>query len=79
MIGCQTGDNRLRAGLPKDWIIGDKTGHSGKDMAGDLAVIWPKPNTPIVVTVFTRGGKPTEKQFDSAFAGIGRLVASTLA
>jgi beta-lactamase class A len=33
MLGCKTGDNRLRGGLPKDWRIGDKTGNNGKDAA----------------------------------------------
>lgn len=78
LIGNQT-NPRLRGGLPKSWRIGNKTGHSGRDMAGDIAVAWPAPNTPIVIAVYTRGGRPTEKQFDKAFAGIGRLVASTLA
>jgi len=78
LIGNQT-NPRLRGGLPKNWRIGNKTGHSGRDMAGDIAVAWPTPDTPIVIAVYTRGGKPTERQFDRAFAGIGRLVASTLA
>ena len=34
MVGCKTGANRLRAGLPKTWTIGDKTGNNGKDAAG---------------------------------------------
>lgn len=78
LIGNRT-NPRLRGGLPKGWRIGNKTGHSGRDMAGDIAVAWPKPDTPIVIAVYARGGKPTESQFDKAFAGIGRLVASTLA
>ena len=79
LVGCKTGDNRLRAGLPRNWVIGNKTGHSGRDMAGDMAVVWPDPTTPIVIAVFTRGGKPTEKLFDKAFAEIGSLVSATLA
>lgn len=78
LIGNQT-NPRLRGGLPKNWRIGNKTGHSGRDMAGDIAVAWPTPDTPIVIAVYTRGGTPTERQFDRAFAGIGRLVASRLA
>ena len=78
LIGNRT-DHRLRSGLPKSWRIGNKTGHSGHDMAGDIAVAWPRPDTPIVIAVYTREGRPTEKQFDTAFASIGRLVASTLA
>ncbi len=78
LVGNQT-NPRLRGGLPKSWRIGNKTGHSGRDMAGDIAVAWPNPDTPIVIAVYTRGGKPSEKQFDKAFAGIGKLVADTLA
>lgn len=77
LIGNQT-NPRLRGGLPRNWRIGNKTGHSGRDMAGDIAVAWPHPEIPIVIAVYTRGGRPTEAQFDKAFAGIGRLVASTL-
>jgi beta-lactamase class A len=77
LMGNQT-NPRLRGGLPRSWQIGNKTGHSGRDMAGDIAVAWPKSDRPIVIAVYTREGRPTESQFDRAFAGIGRLVASTL-
>jgi beta-lactamase class A len=79
LIGCQTGDDRLRAGLPKSWVTGDKTGHNDKDAAGDIAISWPNPSTPIVICTYTRGGTPTDAQFDAVFAGVGRLVASELA
>lgn len=78
LIGCQTGANRLRAGLPKSWVIGDKTGNNAKDAAGDIAVVWPEPNTPIVICVYTRGGSPSAQQFDDVFAGIGRFVGERL-
>lgn len=78
LVGCQTGDNRLRAGLPGSWVIGDKTGSNGKDAAGDIAVAWPKPDIPIVICVYTRGGSPTSRQLDSAFADIGRFVGMRL-
>ena len=78
LVGCQTGDNRLRAGLPTNWVIGDKTGNNGKDAAGDIAMVWPKANVPIVICVYTRGGAPSDQHFASAFAGIGRFVGSQL-
>ena len=77
--GCRTGDNRLRAGLPDGWAVGDKTGNNGRDAAGDIALVWPRPGAPIVVSVYTRGGSPVEAQFAALFAGIGRAVAATLA
>jgi beta-lactamase class A len=78
LVGCQTGDNRLRAGLPTNWVIGDKTGNNGKDAAGDIAMVWPKANVPIVICVYTRGGAPSDQHFESAFAGIGRFVGTQL-
>jgi beta-lactamase class A len=79
LLGCRTGFNRLRAGLPKAWAVGDKTGHNGKDAAGDIAVAWPKPDTPILIAAYTRGGTPTDAQHATVFAAIGRTVAARLA
>jgi beta-lactamase class A len=75
MLGCQTGANRLRAGLPKAWMIGDKTGNNGKDAAGDIAVAWPDPKTPIVICCYTQGGAPTPAQLDTVFAEVGAAAA----
>ena len=78
LVNCQTGSNRLRAGLPRTWVIGDKTGNNGKDAAGDIAVAWPKPRVPIVICAYTRGGSPSSRQLDAAFAGIGRFIGMRL-
>ena len=78
LIGCQTGKDRLRAGLPIDWMIANKTGNNGKDAAGDIAIVWPRPDVPIIICVYTRGGQPTERHFKVAFAGIGHFVAARL-
>jgi beta-lactamase class A len=74
MLGCKTGDNRLRAGLPKDWKIGDKTGNNGKDAFGDMAVTWSAHGEPMLICAYTQGGAPTPLQVEAVFAGIGRLV-----
>ena len=76
MLNCRTGDNRLRAGLPKTWRIGDKTGNNGKDACGDIAVVWPKPDTPVLICAYTQGGSPTPAQLDTVFAEVGKLVGS---
>jgi beta-lactamase class A len=78
MENCKTGNDRLRAGLPKDWRIGDKTGNNAKDAAGDIAVAWPKPGAPILISVYTQGGTPTAAQLEAVFTEIGRLVGKTL-
>jgi len=78
MLGCKTGDNRLRAGLPKDWRVGDKTGNNGKDVFGDIAVTWSTRGEPVVISAYTRGGAPTPRQVDDVFAQIGRYVGTHL-
>lgn len=86
MVGCKTGANRLRGGLPASWTIGDKTGNNGKDASGDIAFAWPKTDAgmdgkaapPILIAAYTQGGTPTPLQIAAAFAQIGRLVAEKL-
>lgn len=78
MIGCQTGANRLRAGLPTAWRVGDKTGNNGKDAAGDIAVAWPAPGKPVIICAYTQGGSPTPEDLQTVFAAIGRMAAARL-
>ncbi|RXH20455.1 class A beta-lactamase [Bradyrhizobium guangzhouense] len=78
MVGCKTGANRLRGGLPKAWKIGDKTGNNGKDASGDIAVAWPKLDAPILIAAYTQGGTPNPTQLEAVFASIGRRVAERL-
>ncbi len=78
MINCKTGDNRLRAGLPKSWKVGDKTGNNGKDATGDIAMAWPASGGPVVICAYTQGGSPQPAQFAAVFAEIGRMVGGKL-
>ena len=78
MVNCKTGNNRLRAGLPKNWKVGDKTGNNGKDAAGDVAVAWPSSGGPVVICAYTQDGSPTPDQFTAVFAEIGRMVGERL-
>lgn len=47
-----TGDRRIRAGVPKGWVVGDKTGGANYGTTNDIGVIWPPNCAPIVVTIF---------------------------
>jgi len=78
LLGCTTGANRLRAGIPRGWTVGDKTGNNGRDAAGDIAVVWPRPDMPLLVCAYTQGGAPAAADLDTVFAAIGHLVAAHL-
>ncbi len=49
-----TGGERIRAGLPKDWTVGDKTGTTDAyGSAHDIAVAWPKSGHPVILAIYT--------------------------
>jgi beta-lactamase class A len=78
MRNCKTGNNRLRAGLPKTWKVGDKTGNNGKDASGDIAVAWSNSGGPVLICAYTQGGSPTAPQLEAVFAEVGRMVGRRL-
>ncbi|THD47231.1 MAG: class A beta-lactamase [Bradyrhizobium sp.] len=52
MVGNQTGGPRLRAGLPADWGIGDKTGSGDHGVANTIAILRPPGRAPLFVAVY---------------------------
>jgi beta-lactamase class A len=77
LITNKTGDRRVRAGLPGDWLVGDKTGTNGDEHgnANDIAVIWPPDRAPLIVTVYCEIPKISSSERDAAIAEIGRIAA----
>ncbi len=74
MVATKTGDARLRAGLPKDWRVGDKTGTGDYGTANDVAVIWPPGRKPLVVSVYVTQTKASLDDRNAVIAEVGRLV-----
>ncbi|MFE9104079.1 class A beta-lactamase [Actinomadura geliboluensis] len=60
-----TGDKRIRAGLPKSWTVGDKTGTGGTyGSANDIAIAYPKPGGAPLIIVVTTTRKGAEADAD---------------
>ena len=78
LMANQTGGARLRAGLPPDWRIGDKTGSGDQGTANDVGVIWPPGRAPLIVTAYLTGTDASMDQRNAIHAGIGRAVAAAL-
>ncbi len=82
MVGCTTGANRIRAGVPTGYIVGDKTGTGANGAVNDVAVIWPtadaKVKGPIFLAVYTSGGTLDAAGRDKVIADITRVVFDTI-
>lgn len=76
LITNQTGDARLRAGFPANWLVGDKTGTSGKGHANDIGVAWPSGRGALIVMAYCEMPEAEAKTRDAAMAEIARIAAS---
>ena len=69
-----TGNARIRAGVPKGWIVGDKTGTGDYGTTNDVGIIWPPHCSPIIVAIyFTQNQKNTLPK-DAVLASATRLI-----
>ncbi len=78
MVANQTGDAKLRAGVPKGWRVGDKTGRGNHGTTNDIAVLWRPDRAPLVVCAYMTETKASSDQCNALFAAIGRAVEAAL-
>jgi beta-lactamase class A len=78
MVDCQTGLDRLRAGLPPNWRAGDKTGTGDHGAVNDVAILRPPVRPPILVAVFMSGSRRPVDELSAAHARIGRAIVAAL-
>lgn len=74
-----TGKERLRAGLPKSWRVGDKTGTSGDGYVNDVAIAVPPGRKPILITCYMDAPTLPIAQANAAHAKIGELIGRLFA
>jgi beta-lactamase class A len=79
MIGDKVAGARLRAGLPKDWVIGDKTGTGDNGTANVVAIIRPPQRKPLFAAVYLTGAKGSAADLNAIHAEVGRLIGETFA
>ena len=76
MRASRTGDARLRAGFPKNWVAGDKTGTGDNGTANDIAVAIRPNGVPVLVACYLTGSKANSAKLNETHAAIGRLVGT---
>ena len=78
MKGNTTGLNSIKAGLPAEWIVADKTGSGDYGTTNDVAVIWPKNHAPVILTTyFTQPEKDASARKD-VLASAAKLIAEAI-
>lgn len=75
MSASRTGLERVRAGLPKSWNAGDKTGSGANGAINDIVIGYPPERRPIFIAVYMSESKLTTPELSAAHAEIGRIVA----
>ncbi|MBU7573565.1 MAG: class A beta-lactamase [Hydrogenophaga sp.] len=74
LLANTTGGKRLRAGVPADWRIGEKTGTAGDD-ANDIGIAFPPQRAPVIVTAYLAESVTDGATREAALASVGRLLA----
>jgi beta-lactamase class A len=76
LVQNQTGNERLRAGLPEGWTVGDKTGSGERGTTNDLAIVWPPDKAPVLVSVYLTGAVPDPARRNRIIAAVARGIAA---
>jgi beta-lactamase class A len=79
LVASKTGGQRLRAGFPAAWRVGDKTGTGANGAANDVAIAFPPGRGPILTAVYFTGAMISDEARSAVIADAGRIVASALA
>ncbi len=77
--GNAVGEALLRAGIPDDWVIGDKTGAGGFGSRSIAGILWPPQRQAIITAIYIT---ETDASFDdrnAAIAAIGQAIARAVA
>lgn len=74
LLECETGKERLRAGIPAGWRVGDKTGTGQRGAVNDVAFVIPPARAPIVISAFMSDSVSPVAILNRAHADVARTA-----
>lgn len=74
LLATKTGLQRLRAGLPASYLVGDKTGTGENGVTNDVAIAWPPSKPPLLIAAYSWGSTASTERLSQALAQVARLV-----
>ncbi|MFD7915847.1 class A beta-lactamase [Streptomyces sp. NPDC059752] len=79
LLSNTTSGDRLRAGLPKDWAVGDKTGAGSYGTNNNVGIAWPPGRPPLVLAILSTMPEATAPRDNTLIARTAKLLADALA
>lgn len=76
--GNTTGGKRMLAGVPKGWIVGDKTGTGSYGTTNDIGVLWPATGSAIVAAIYFTQHEKDASPRDDVIASATRILIRAL-
>lgn len=77
LVANTTGDRRLRASVPSDWIVGEKTG-TARIGANDVGFLQAPGSPAVIVSVYLETDAISAPERDQIIAEVGRRVAEVI-
>jgi beta-lactamase class A len=74
----ETGGSMIRAGVPKTWSVGDKTGRGANGATNDIAIVRPAGRAPMLLAIYSVGSTATANHREAAIAEAAKIVAESL-
>ena len=78
MIGNETGSKMIRASVPTDWRVGDKTGRSGNGASNDIAILRPPTGGPVFLAIYVNAPGESSEGRDSLVADAAKVALTLL-
>ena len=74
----ETGGPMIRAGVPKTWSVGDKTGRGSNGATNDIAIMRPPGRAPILLAIYSVGSTATANDRAAAIAEVTKVLVESL-
>lgn len=78
MVANTTGGARLRAGVPSDWTVGDRTGTGPRGETATIAAIYPPNRKPLLMSVYIRASSRDRAAQESTHAELARIATKNV-
>jgi beta-lactamase class A len=74
MLDNKVTGSLLRSVLPDNWLIADRSGAGGFGSRGITAVVWPKPQMPIIISIYLTQTEASFARRNKSIADIGEEI-----